>query len=76
MKSLEGGDLAGGQHPRVTIGNQLISLTEVSCLWHNAHRENHLIILLKTAAETSACLSVQVCVHMYVFKNISPLCMH
>ena len=42
VKSLEWGDLAGGQHSSVTIGNQLISLTEVSCLWHIAHGENQL----------------------------------
>lgn len=64
VRSLEWGYVAGVQHPGASIGNQLISLTEVSCLWHKAHRENQLTDCTAENCCWSEC--VWVCVHSCV----------
>lgn len=61
IKSLEWGDLAADQHPRVSITNQLIFLTDVSCLWHDAHGRN---LVDQHTAENSCCNEC-VCVRMF-----------
>lgn len=60
------GELADGQHPWVTIANQLISLTEVSCLQHNAHRESQLAdyTAKNCCCNNCACECVFVRVHL------------
>lgn len=75
VKSSEWGDLAGGQYPRVSIANQLISLTEVSCLWHNAHRKNQLAEHTAENCCYNECVYVRAytCMCVCLFQNISPL---